>query len=68
MNDEQRIEIETKLAYQERMISELNAIVYDQQKTIDNLIKMLESLKSRFSEFSATMTVAEAKHEKPPHY
>lgn len=68
MNKEQLIEIEIKLAYHEKMISELNTIVFDQQKTIDHLLKMLDFFRNRISELSNTLTITESVNEKPPHY
>ncbi len=38
------IELEMRLAYQEKTIDELNDAVYDQQKQIDRLEKQVETL------------------------
>jgi SlyX protein len=67
--DEQRlIDIEMKLAYQERMISELNTVVVDQQKAIDELQKTSGLLLNRVVELSQNVGQPEIVDEKPPHY
>lgn len=68
MNNKQLTDIETKIAYQERMLSELNAIVYEQQKTIEDLKKMVELIRNRVMDLSDVTSFADQGSEKPPHY
>lgn len=68
MGDNRLTDIETKLAYLERMISELNGVVYDQQKTIEDLKKMNQILGSRIIELSGFLGSSGSEVEKPPHY
>lgn len=51
MADEQRlIELEMKLAYQEKFIDELSNIVTDQWKSLSEISKKLDVLTKRFSD------------------
>lgn len=68
MDDKRLTDIETKIAYQERMISELNIIVYDQQKTIEDLKKMVEFLRNRVMDLADMSSLTDPGNEKPPHY
>ncbi|EJF76264.1 hypothetical protein MCO_01621 [Bartonella sp. DB5-6] len=50
MLDENRlIKLETKLAYQERLIEELSSVVTDQWKNLDEISKKFDILAQRFS-------------------
>jgi SlyX protein len=68
MDDKRLIDIEMKIAYQERMIAELNSVVCDQQNTIDELKKTVRLLTERVGELSESMTLTTFGDEKPPHY
>ncbi|PCJ17665.1 MAG: slyX family protein [SAR86 cluster bacterium] len=65
------IELETKFSFQEDMLRELNDVIINQQKQLDQVLVELGALKSQLSE----MTTSEAKvesqeqqNERPPHY
>lgn len=62
MNDDRLEDIETKLAFQEKLIKDLNDVLYSQQKQIDRLTSMCEALAE-----SGTDNAGPA-NEKPPHY
>ncbi|MEQ8208167.1 MAG: SlyX family protein [Woeseia sp.] len=68
--DEQRIiEIETKLAYQEVMLGELNQVLTDQQSQLTRLERLSERLVERFQSMAANGEGGEdAGDERPPHY
>lgn len=68
MDDQRLVDIETKIAYQEHMISELNEVVFQQQKTMDELKRTVELLKERLVDIGDMMSVATQANEKPPHY
>lgn len=68
MEEKRLNDIETKLAYLERMISELNDVVYNQQKTIENLEKTTKILQGRVMDLSGFMGHEGSGNEKPPHY
>ncbi|WP_375665504.1 SlyX family protein [Bartonella sp. TT121SHDZB] len=51
MSDENRlIELETKLAYQEKFIEELSRVVTNQWKSLDEISKKVDVLTRRFSD------------------
>lgn len=50
MSDKNRlIELETKLAYQERLIEELSRVVTDQWKSLNEISQKINILAQRFS-------------------
>jgi SlyX protein len=65
---ERLIEIETKVAYQEHTISELNDVVYRQQQQIDALERICNTLSDRVQNIAELSTAEKGGHEKPPHY
>ncbi|WP_019222278.1 SlyX family protein [Bartonella rattaustraliani] len=51
MSDENRlVELETRLAYQERLIEELSCVVTDQWKSLNEISKKFNILTKRFSD------------------
>lgn len=67
--DEQRlVDIETKIAFQERIIKELNEVVYEQQKQIDHLNATCRHLESKIRESADMLRERDVIDEKPPHY
>ncbi len=68
MDDQRLVDIETKIAYQEHMISELNEVVFQQQKTMDELKRTVELLKGRLADIGDMMAAPTQANEKPPHY
>ncbi len=69
--DEQIIELESRLAFQENSIVELNEIITDQQHQLDRLVATVEMLDSRLSLLAADAaaeTVPKPEDEIPPHY
>ena len=66
MNSEERlITIETKLAYLENYINELNQVIIEQNETIKKLIFETEMLKKKYEQGNAEKL---PENEKPPHY
>ena len=69
MNDEDRlIDIELKLTYQEDTVDTLNKIVYQQQRKIDELEKLLSALARQLKENTGSNNERTIADEKPPHY
>ncbi len=69
--DEQIIELESRLAFQENSIVELSDIITDQQRQLDQLIATVEILDSRLSLLAADAvgeTASKSEDEIPPHY
>jgi len=70
MDTESRfIELETKLAFQEDTIQELNKIVYQQQMQLDDMAQSINQLRNRImAEASAAPSNSDPADEVPPHY
>ncbi len=68
MDEEQLVDIETKIAYQEDMIRELNEVVCRQQDQIDELRETCRQLVKQIRSMPDVSTVINPKDEKPPHY
>ena len=69
MDEDQLITIETKLAYQEKTIKELNDVVCEQQKALEKLGSDYRKLVKRCDELSQMLSGNDAPaNEKPPHY
>ena len=62
------INLETKLAYQEHTIEELNSVVIEQQNEIDRLKNAVEYLLDKVSQMADTHMEKAPANEKPPHY
>ena len=60
--------IETKIAYQEKTISELNSVIIEQQKTIDRLEKTLKTVTDKIREIADSAGTDKGTNSKPPHY
>jgi len=69
MNEERLVEIETKIAFQEQTIKDLNDVLYEQQQEIERLDSICDALLKRFKELSEFTPGTDAPvNEKPPHY
>lgn len=73
MTDQQRIvTIETKLAYQEDTLLQLNDVICRQQNQIDALERLTQQLIGRVGDLSAAAaqsgSALSAIDERPPHY
>jgi len=63
------IEIETKIAYQEKTIKDLNSVICRQQEEIERLGSICNTLVRKMSEISGFGAGnALPANEKPPHY
>lgn len=60
------IELETKIAFLEQHLNELSDVVYQQQRSIDELQGNYQTLRDRYLS-TASMGTPSA-NEKPPHY
>ncbi len=67
MNEQRLVDIETKIAYQERTIKELNEVVCQQQNQIDRLNATCKLLANRNKESSETSKY-NLIDDRPPHY
>jgi uncharacterized coiled-coil protein SlyX len=58
------VELETKIAYLENFINELNRVVIEQDKSIKKISAEYDELKKQFAEGKEALPEV----EKPPHY
>ncbi|VFQ45987.1 SlyX family protein [Desulfoluna butyratoxydans] len=68
MSEDRLMDIETKLAFQEHTIDELNSVVIEQQREIDRLKNAVEFLLDKVSQIADTRMERAPSNEKPPHY
>jgi len=69
MNEERLVEIETKIAFQEKTINDLHDVVCKQQQEIEKLGSICEALMKRVKEFPEfTPGIDAPANERPPHY
>ena len=61
------IEIQTRLEFQDMTIAELNDVITDQQKQLDQLNARLELLSDKLSVVEESSDAPQV-NEKPPHY
>ena len=66
--DGRMTEIETRLAYQERMMSELSALAFEQGRRIERLESALRKASARIKELSDGKQAGLPENERPPHY
>jgi SlyX protein len=69
MELEQRInEVETRLAFQETTLQELNEALTSQQQQLSQMQAVLEKLRERIVELASNMQPDAAVEPPPPHY
>lgn len=68
MDENRFIDLETKIAFHEHTINELNKIIYQQQKQIDQLEKNSQHFAKRLNSLSEVANHNFSEDEKPPHY
>ncbi len=68
MSEARLVEIESKLAYQEQMVFELNDVITRQQAQIDRLEERCASLLERVRSIGEALPEQAAGDERPPHY
>lgn len=62
------IDLETKVAYQEDLLEQLNEVVTRQQSEIDELLHQLKQLKRTLKEQLGEGIKPVSEEEPPPHY
>ena len=66
--EDQIIELESRLAFQEHTINELNEVITRQQGQIDTLMASVQVLNNKLKELAETGPTTAVVDEKPPHY
>ncbi|MDH5357789.1 MAG: SlyX family protein [Gammaproteobacteria bacterium] len=67
MNDE-IVELQMKLSFQDSLLEELNQVVTDQQQQISRMELALESLRAQVQTMHTAQMVNEPNEPPPPHY
>lgn len=62
------IDLQSKLAFQEETISELNEVITDQQNQLDQLREEIRLLNLRIASVAEAANTSEEKEPPPPHY
>jgi uncharacterized coiled-coil protein SlyX len=57
------VDLEVRYTHLERQVAELSEVVFEQQRTIDGLLRQLTSAKAEIAQLGEPAT-----NEKPPHY
>lgn len=68
MDEDRLIEIESKLAHQDHLLSQLNAALTDQQAQLTQVIELCQTLIERLRGGSDGGASDDAADERPPHY
>ncbi len=69
MDSEQRLsELETRLAFQENTLQELNDVLASQQQQIELLQGMLQEIHRRVEDLAQSRPAEPAREPPPPHY
>lgn len=68
MTEERLINIESKIAFQEDLIDELNKTLYQQQLRMDKLEATCEALARHIAALSESAQGGRPADERPPHY
>jgi len=69
MSEERLVNIETKIAYQEDLIEELNKTIYQQQQKLERLEATCKALAGHIASLYESANEGKAVvNERPPHY
>ena len=67
MNDK-LIDLEIRLTHQESHLEELDKIIYQQQRMIDQLLEKLSTLEKRLKTTTENNILSQSEEAPPPHY
>lgn len=62
------VELQEQLAFQQRLLDQLNSVLLEQQSSIEELRRELAALRSLVRELREQDRGEDLPHEKPPHY
>ena len=68
MSEQRFIDLESRLAYQDQLLQELNDVVTSQQAKIMQLDELCKSLIARVRSMADAAPVGDSGDERPPHY
>lgn len=62
------MELETRVAFQDDTLAELNEVLVEQSREVDHLRRQMAELIKRFNDVAGQMPGATAEDAPPPHY
>lgn len=68
MSEQRLVEIESRLAYQDQQLHELNEVVTKQQEKIMRLEDLFASIVERMHSLAEAAPAASSRDDRPPHY
>jgi SlyX protein len=68
MSEERFIDLESRLAHQDQMLSELNDVVTEQQARLMQLEELCRGLVDRVRSLGESQPAGDPADERPPHY
>ena len=69
MSEDRIVELETKIAYQDKAIEDLSNIVFKLDRKLEQVKLVCDGLKLKLNSFTEQAGVEVGEHnEKPPHY
>ena len=66
--DDRLIELESRVAFQEHTLQELNDVIVRQQREIDALRRELEALRAQLKTLAPALVAGRGEETPPPHY
>ncbi len=66
--DDRLIELESRLAFQDHTLQELNDVIVRQQRDIDDLRRDLEALRAQLKALAPALVASRGEETPPPHY
>jgi len=66
--DDRLIELESRIAFQDHTLQELNEVIVRQQREIDNLRRELEALRAQLKALAPALVASRSEETPPPHY
>ena len=66
--DDRLIELESRIAFQDHTLQELNEVIVRQQREIDDLRRELEALRAQLKALAPALVASRSEETPPPHY
>lgn len=66
--DDRLIELESRIAFQDHTLQELNEVIVRQQREIDDLRRDLEVLRTQLKALAPALVASRGEETPPPHY
>ena len=68
MTETKFIDLETRIAFLEDTVDDLNKLVYQQSKKVDDLQLIVQNLNKHMKQVQSDITDIKPQDETPPHY